>query len=1751
MKYLFKISHFFLCLHLMIYSAFPSELRGEELEEPGIRAEESPMLTLAGCVNAATGTFFQVSEDVRVEGAEPLSWNRIYEGSGDFKTEMGHAEGNGLPHTAQYICKEKKQKIYRIENRRGASLDYVRDGQNRATPKTGYDLGYSNLDAMGFNRHRKNQTAEFSQGLLTVHLGGGTTQFFEGQKKNYRFVREIRPSGNHVLIAYDKAGRIKQVRATDPSETENLGEINVSYGDKHYTVTGSNGQSVTYDQEKKLHKRCVYFSSFQHGSRWETVKKEYRNATTKITSSHAPVTLFEHAQQYIYPSEYVRNFQPIPKAIEQNGARIELEYDNLPGQVTKILQPAGAGGKMIPTYAFGYKEKYTDVTDAAKAKTRYHMNDKHQVVEIERLAPNQQRYSSQCFYWDEEGKLITQAFVSGADHILNCKTYIYDDRGNAIQETWVGNLTGKGPDRIFLDAKQRPILKRTEQFSRYYRYSEENQGQLLEQWEDSGPHIRFQYLPNTLLPTAKLIYDQERLVQREFTRYDNKGCAIETIQDNGSSEEPENLTSVTHRTITRCEYSSNGLPLSILTAYFEEGEEKQLKREEIRYADYDLVASRSLYDAEDAFLFTLQYTYDERGRLIRESDSIGRITVTEYDEANRPVAKELLGSGVRTVFTYDRMGQLIATTEQHNNGEILEAQNEYDSRGNLTKKIDAQGHSKRFTYDRYGRKITTNYSAQKLGPSPASRTNEYFFYDRSDNVSSMIDREGNETLYSYNSRGQKSHILHPDGSSEEFTYYLNGTLRTGKARDGSWTWHGYDSFKQEIATETFASDDTFLYATKKEYNGSFLLRSTDEEGVVTEYFYDGAGRLVAQTTSGRTTEFEYDAMGRKTTTRAGGISSIEIQDLANRTIEKRTEDTSGTVYSRETFVYDLKDRCIEQKKWIDDNLSATCRTYFNSHGLPALAIDPEGRETHFQYDFSYQDGEMHNVLKKVTAEPSGNRLIEIHDPHGRVVKTRRYDPFFELIQSSEAIYDTRGEPLEISHSTIYQGKEMDRYTIEWDRDPMGRPLALTEQPGSQFSKTTRYQYDRKGRLAATTKPDGTQLFQTFHPNSLLASLISSDGSIAYHYNYNKKGSLLSVYDAVHDQTTERQYNDHSELTVEKLGNGLEMSYDYTENGAVKKIIFPDLSSAHYSYTGSYLSQIEKFNPQGDFQYQHAIVDRDLLGRPLQEELIEQAGSRVTHWDMMSRPTKITSPSLTLTLDAFDVSGHLTQISRNGSTEHFSYNARAQLTEEKGSVCHSYDYDSIDNRRRKDHDDLEITSLNQLSHDKIHSYLYDANGNCLSNGVHQYKYDALNRLISVTTNSQTTHYQYDSTGRRLSKKTPTKTIRYFYHRGQEIGCYGDSLEELRIPSSTHPIAFELHGKNYVPLYDHRGSVLKLLSSSGEEEANYHYSAFGEELETSKLSPWRFEGQRLDVETGLLCFPNRYYQPSLGRWLTPDPIDFADGANLYAYVHNSPMSYVDPTGLAGCAILTTLLTPEIGVYQDKPIKEFQPSTPEGRTVGHGEVHPLIRVNYQNGIFNNWSDARETGRYISDSHGGVNVLVNFDPTFGKMFGPGLDINDAMLLAVGFKNKATNNLVNDWRRQFAEMDKHGPGGKIIQYCHSRGCLVTLQALQSMTKEEKARLDMRAFAPPKWIHNDGLGALVQYSNLGDVVTGVYSAFMDGTLLGKLIQGQSKESYNHHYLYAGFPDCFAHSLTGCEAYSKKLQLLGREFKNKYGRIEYE
>ena len=74
----------------------------------------------------------------------------------------------------------------------------------------------------------------------------------------------------------------------------------------------------------------------------------------------------------------------------------------------------------------------------------------------------------------------------------------------------------------------------------------------------------------------------------------------------------------------------------------------------------------------------------------------------------------------------------------------------------------------------------------------------------------------------------------------------------------------------------------------------------------------------------------------------------------------------------------------------------------------------------------------------------------------------------------------------------------------------------------------------------------------------------------------------------------------------------------------------------------------------------------------------------------------------------------------------------------------------------------------------------------------------------------------------------------------------------------------------------------------------YDSFGN-IELGGSNGYAFTGREWDGEASLAYCRARYYDPKIGRFISEDPLGFAAGMNVYAYVRNNPANRRDPLGL----------------------------------------------------------------------------------------------------------------------------------------------------------------------------------------------------------------------------------------------------------------
>lgn len=223
-----------------------------------------------------------------------------------------------------------------------------------------------------------------------------------------------------------------------------------------------------------------------------------------------------------------------------------------------------------------------------------------------------------------------------------------------------------------------------------------------------------------------------------------------------------------------------------------------------------------------------------------------------------------------------------------------------------------------------------------------------------------------------------------------------------------------------------------------------------------------------------------------------------------------------------------------------------------------------------------------------------------------------------------------------------------------------------------------------------------------------------------------------------------------------------------------------------------------------------------------------------------------------------------------------------------------------------------------------SYLYDANGNLEENNTHAFQYTAFNkpRLASPKTPSigDVAVFKYSAGHQRIAKVTEKytrlylgglanvelersgensqlKSFRYYIRAGDRV-----IAEIAREVTPTDPTGYDT---NTLYLHnDYLSSIQAITNSDGDLFKRYDYDAFGKLINEEVLSPdardlrFGYTGHEHDNDLGLINMKGRIYDPTLARFLSPDPFvqapHFSQSLNRYSYVWNNPLSLMDPSG-----------------------------------------------------------------------------------------------------------------------------------------------------------------------------------------------------------------------------------------------------------------
>ncbi len=308
----------------------------------------------------------------------------------------------------------------------------------------------------------------------------------------------------------------------------------------------------------------------------------------------------------------------------------------------------------------------------------------------------------------------------------------------------------------------------------------------------------------------------------------------------------------------------------------------------------------------------------------------------------------------------------------------------------------------------------------------------------------------------------------------------------------------------------------------------------------------------------------------------------------------------------------------------------------------------------------------------------------------------------------------------------------------------------------------------------------------------------------------------------------------------------------------------------------------------------------------------------------------------------------------------------------------------------------------------------------------YGYDAQGRLTSATTSTGGATFAYDPLG-RVALRTLSGTVTRCYYAGRQL-IEERNASDQRTATWLYGVGGELveafANGDYFFHHDARGFVTHLTDgSNGSTKGNvieqYLYDAFGAPLVLDAAgnqrpgngslvgNRFRWRDSLYFSAYGLYHLDRRFYSPSLGRFLQPDPIGQTGGLNLYAYCGNDPVNLSDPSGL------TDRPTAETEENQTQPA-----GRPTHTSYNGGYDGPVTRSGMLDGVpitnpdYGNGSGIGSDGRVVYDYGRDANNV------YTDRFGAG----DSVGGGNNSRNGNINNEMSDVARAVARVAARGP---------------------------------------------------------------------------------------------------------------------------------
>jgi RHS repeat-associated protein len=946
--------------------------------------------------------------------------------------------------------------------------------------------------------------------------------------------------------------------------------------------------------------------------------------------------------------------------------------------------------------------------------------------------------------------------------------------------------------------------------------------------------------------------------------------------------------------------TNSSLPIRVTTTLHDSN---QVTKQEWDYGSYGNVTEFREYD----------YGIGAAGGLARK-------TVSTWVAVNPVNSQDYTANSIH-------IRSLKASETVYDSGGAIKAQSqwEYDSYSEAVEASGTVQHESSFGTGYTTRGNTTAIKRWRNTDSAWLETRNLKF-DDAGNLLKTRDPGQHVTLFSYSDSWTNTACQPTGGSAKAYLTSVTNPL-------GHVTTSTYNSCSGSAATTTDPNSQTTTFSY--DLMNRLIQTNLPGSGQTTRTFNEGSAPLSVTTTT-------------KITASLNLISTVTVDGLGREALSSLDSDPQGVTRTKTEYdTLGRKKRAYNPTRCptVETNCGESTWGYtdfeYDALGRPTKVIPPDGTAASNHVTTSYSGNTV------TVTDQAGKKRKSETDALGRLIRVWEPDATQSLVHVTRYQYDALNNLLCVHQKST--DATPDKACGDATVPAAWRERRFTYNSLSQLlaaynpeSGTISYAYDADGNLTSKTDARSIVATHTYDELHRLKKKTFSDTTPVVRYSYDGVAyegcaSALSTANGVGRRTAMCDAAGSESWAYDVLGRVLtdrrttnsvtkDFTYQYNLDGSVWKITYPTGRTIEYQPTAAGRTEWAKDVANGiNYATSASYAPQGALAGLVQGQAGGFAGYTLTqNYNNRLQPSTIlaTSPSSTLLDLSYDFvdangknSGNVDAILNNRNhnrDQSFTYDElnrvqTAQSAAASGGDCWGlqFGFDVYANllsasvtKCAETALSLSVNTQNRITNT---GFAYDAAGNTTNDGSFSYTWDAESRMKS----GAGMNYTYDGEGRRVQKSSGKL---YWYGTGAEPLAESDlsgNVSEEYIFFGGKRVARRVvsSGTVFYSLGDHL-STSRVIVQASQTTACYEadYLPYGKERVITDTCPqnYKFTGKERDAESGLDYFGARSYASAFGRFQTPDEpfIDQHLGEpqswNLYAYVRNNPLIYVDPTG-----------------------------------------------------------------------------------------------------------------------------------------------------------------------------------------------------------------------------------------------------------------